>query len=1214
MKPRMKKALKRAAIISTGVLAFVGTFIGGYIVTPNRTKFIDVSVDTPEPTAFGQFVTKITKDIGLDEEENTAAKYLNAQFDNFKVSYKMNKDASFTNNISVEGDIDFRMSALSLSGVEFNVNAVADYNGKQLPLTLGRFQDDMYFGLRNLKLKMTDFTGNKLVDEYWYAFALYANMDLPKLMRDLGEFANEKVGGLIGALINGSSEESTENANEEPSTGGFDFMSLLANGPKEEQVGTDWLFTLGEEGGDFCIKITTDDKFTLKYVDLGTITFGDTTIQGGIRVNLKDYDSFVSPASGNDYVEVFNYTGLSNKLISLLKEDGEHQRFGFEFALDLDGKDKKKNAIDIAKIKGSVNVNFDELLDLSQYEIGANKEANDDENEEELTLKNAIKKLGFNLQVSLIGQNDNKYANFDLGYAEGNGYVRFNEQEDVNHNKKAVMKLKMDTETTNRIIEMVPDMIESTSGEESTDSLETLKGILTDDLAASVEKGDFSFFLDILETLESDQNGVRVGLNLSKFGIGDNARLDINLKNDSNVSSVNTAIASLPTYEERIEAFEQYQALGNVSEFKIEASNISFGDFTANVSANTVPFAEVDLGNKNDYQSVKFIPDVIDQVSDFIDTKKTGFTVNGSMKDSNGLGTDFSGEGQLDNNDEIKRGYGTMHIDEYKYHSNKVWATHDMAIDVANVASNIIKTVDDDGAVLKRENNNLALFVYGKPNEANIKGKLRLQTFTDILNIVKTFANDFGKEQKFTKFLAPIIDLLGFGALGDIIKTQDYVRLTSNELIQEVSVINNGGGLRIVISHIMLGLPSDITIEVNFNGDNETGNQTLKSLDVVNFAMGTDSDAKLLNFHFELTDYDNNYQPVINRANVENEKYMNLDGIKVLLDLGINTTKPNYWHLSANAQVNALGNVVNIELKNINFYIYVDGEKAKVYGKFGSIPVSGLYTQDVTSNLLNKKSMEAEMTFETFNDDDHNGVAGMFNIARTLKTEDSRLTGSFLNWHREYFYDCKTYHYRSTSKNFIDEIATYLLGGVIGIKNSYLESELLGNTTSSSSEKEAGNFVNTFTSTGFNCAREIYEGVDSSVIRLGLNLNELTGIDALREVEATIVSKAIPVGYDKDGNPLKDNDGNVITMDILGKLIASLRVHFIADINVSFTASVTDAELDAAKALTKWNANGQSRLTALSGNINGKAISETQNSSYFNNAKKPYTYSWEQPR
>lgn len=1204
MNSKMKKTLKRGAIVGTGLLAFVGTVVGGYIVTPNRTKYIDVSTEEAEPTPFGMFVERLTNDVGLGEDD-TAEKYLNAQFDNFEVTYKMSSDAEFTNHISLEGDIDFRMSALSLSGVEFSVDAVANYNGKELPLTLGRFQDDMYFGLKNMKLKMTDFTGEKLVDEYWYALAVYANMDFPKLMKGLGEIVSEKVDGLIDTLLNGSTEEEEEsNAKgiEDVQAGGFDFASLLSDGPKEEQIGTDWLFTLGEEDGDFCVKITTDEDFVLKYVDLGTISMGDISISGGIRVNLKDYNDFVSPAAGNDYVEVFNYTGITNKLFSVLKEDGEHQRFGFEFALDLDNVEhvnQTTNVIDIARIEGSVNVNFNELLDLSQYEIETQVEESE---KEELTLQEAINKLGFNLQVDLIGQNNIEYANFDLGFAEGTGYVRFNEQEDANHNNKAVMKLKMDTETTNRIVDMIPDMIESESGEESTDSIETLKSFLTDDLVDCVDKGDFSFIFDILETLESDADGIRVGLNLSQLGIGDNARVDINIKNDSRLGNVKDVVGSLPTYEERIEALSQYDGIGNISEFAVEASNISFGDYVANVSANSAPFSNLELGNKNDYQSVQFIPDVIDQVSDFIQSKKTGFSVTGSMKDSAGLGTEFSGEGQLDNNDEIKRGYGTMHIDEYKYRTNSVWAQHDMAVDVTNVGSNIASHIDEETGLTKKTNNNTALFVYGNPQGANIKGKLRLQTFTDILDIVTAFTDEYGSDPKFTKFLTPIMDMMGFGALGDIINSKDYVKLASNELLEEVSVINNGAGLRIIVSKVMLGLPDDIEIVINFNGNNETGHQTLKSLDVVNFALGTGDDAKLLNFHFELKDYDENYQSVINRANVANEKYMDLDGIKVLLDLGINTTKPNYYHLSANAHVDAL--IINIDLKNIDFYVYVDGEKAKVYGKFGSIPVSGLYTQDVTSNLLDKKSMEAEFTFETFNDENHNGVSGMFNISRTLKTEDSRLTGSFLNWHREYFYACKTYHYRSDSGNFLDNIARYLLGGVIGIKSSYLDSDLLGGSSSSSSETAAGNFVNTFTDTGFSAGREIYEGVEASVIRLGLNLNELTGIDALREVEATIVSKEVTYTH---------NDKQ-FTMEILGKLVASLRVHFIADINVSFTATVKDAELDASSALSKWNAKGQTRLTALSGNINGKAISATQNSSYFNKANNPYTYSWEQPR
>ena len=1204
----MKKAFKRGAIVGTGVLAFVGTFVGGYMVTPNRTKYIDVSVDTPAPTAFGQFVERLTSDVGLGEDD-TAPKYLNAQFDNFEMTYKTSEEATFVNHIELEGNIDFRMSALSLSGVEFNVDAVANYNGKELPLTLGRFQDDMYFGLRDLKLKMTDFTGEKLVDEYWYAFAVYADMDFPKFMKSIGEFAGEKIEGLLDTLINGSSEdEEPSNAKgiEDVQAGGFDFSSLLSSGPKEEHIGNEWLFTLGEEDGDFCVKITTNEEFELKYVDLGTISFGDITIQGGISVNLKDYQDFVSPASGNDFVEVFNFTGITNKLFSVLKEDGEHQRFGFDFALDLDNVEKINNVtnvIDIARIEGSVNVNFDELLDLSQYVVGAEPV---DEQEEELSLQEAINKLGFNLQVDLIGQGSKEYANFDLGFAEGTGYVRFNEQEDVEHNKKAVMKLKMDTETTNRIMDMIPDMIESTSGEESTDSIETLKSFLTDDLIESVDKGDFSFILDILETLQSDESGIHVGLNLSSLGIGENARVTLNLQNDPRIGRVEEVFQGLNTDEERINAFNEFEALGNTSELSVEASNISFGDYVANISAKTAKFSAVDLGNKGEYQSVKFIPDVIDQVSDFIQSKKTGFSVTGSMKDSAGLGTEFRGEGQLDNNDEIKRGYGTMHIDEYKYRANTIWAQHDMAVDVTNVASNIASAYSEETGLVKKTNNNLALFVYGNPNAANIKGKLRLQTFTDILDIVKTFAGDYGNDPKFTKFLEPITELLGFGAIGDIIRSKDYVKLASNELLEEVSVINNGAGLRVVISKVMLGLPDDVTIEIAFNGDNETGNQTLKSLDVVNFAMGTGADAKLLNFHFQLEDYDENYQSVINRANVNNEKYMNLDGIKVLLDLGINTTKPNYWHLKASAHVNAL--IINIDLTDIDFYIYVDGEKAKVYGKFGNIPVDGAYTQDVTpvfGELLGSKKMDAEFTFETYNDDDHNGVSGVFNISRTLSSPESRtIREGWFNYRTEKYWDNKTYHYRSEGGNFLDNIATYLLGGVIGIKSSYLSSSLLGNTSSSSSETAAGDFTNTFTDTGFRCDREIYEGVEASVIRLGLNLNELVGIDALREVEATIVSKEVTYTH---------NDEE-LTMEILGKLVASLRVHFIADINVSFTATVNDAELDADKALTKWNTNGQTRLTALSGNINGKAISATQNSSYYNNANNPYTYNWESPR
>ncbi len=1198
MKPRMKKTLKRAAIITTGVFAFVGTFLGGYMVTPNRTKYIDVSVDTPAPTAFGQFVEKITRDVGLGED-HSANNYLSASFDNLVLKYKMNEDSQFVNTIAVDGGVDFRMSDLSLSGIEFSIDAEADYNGKKLPLTLGRFRKDVYFGLKDMKMKFTDFSTENLIYQYWYAFARYAHLDFPKLMENLGTLLTDKIGGLIDGLMN-PPEDTTKNKGMEDATGGLDVMSLISN-PKEELIDGHWHITLGEDGGDMQIELITNEEFTLERVNLGTISVGNLEVSGAVNIDLKNYDEFTSPAAGNDYVEVFNYTGLTHNIAKLLMEDGQHQKAGFEFSLDLDNNDydsvnKVTNRIDIAKINGSLNVDFDKLLDLSQYTLDENgssrvDEETNNEPEEERTISDIINDVGFNFQLNLLGQQDIEYANLDLSFAEGEGYVRFNEQEDANHNKKAVMKLKVDTPTMNRLVDMIPDMMDQASGEEQgSSSLDTLTSFLTDDLAECVEKGDFSFVLDMLETLENDQDGIHLGLNLSQLGIGENARVDINVKNDARYPNFNDVYNDENLSEDqKEEIFSNVETLDNLSKFEISAENITFGDYVANVNAKTSKFADVELGSRNDYQSVKFIPDIIDQISDFTNTKKTGFVLNGSMKDSAGLGMTFTGKGQLDNNDTVKEGYGNLEIKQYKYRPNTVWATHKIALNVTNLASNVEQFYNDKGELISQSNNNLARFVYGDPTGSkNIKGKMRLQTFSDILDIIKTFANDFGSDPKFTKFLSPILDLLGLGVVGDIIDSKDYVHLASNQLLKEISVINNGKTIRIVISKELLNFPSDITLDVGLKGDYDSDNQGLSSLDIVNFNLGNGDSAKTINMHFELTDYDTSFVDVVDKN--PNTKYMDLDSVKVLVDLGINTSKPNYWHLGADANVNALLGALNIDLKNINFYIFVDGEKAKVYGKFGSIPTSSLYTQDY-GLLKTGHSMSSEMSFESYNDEEHNGVSGEFNIHRTLDETSTTLQ----NWSLKTKHTYQEYHYRSDGKHFLDDIARYLLGGVIGINNSYISKLGGDNASTSTTEREAGDFTNTFTDTGLSYTTRGSGDSLEHVFNVGLNLDELTGISVLHELEAEITSKRYQY--------LNTNQ----KIDVLNKLTATLKV--LLDVKVTFTATVKNVEFAPSAALAAWNTNGQANLERLSGEINGVTIGT--NSQYYNNFDKPYKYTWE---
>ena len=1188
MKPKMKKALKRGAIIGTGILAFVGTFVGGYMVTPNRTKYIDVSVEESAPSAFGQFVDKITRDIGLNDD-NLAKKYLSASFEDLVLTYKMNEDSTFTNTVELEGNVDFRLSALNVSGVEFSINTVADYNGKELPLTMGRFRDDVYFGLKNLKMKFTDFSVENIINQYWYAFARYAHLDLPALFEEVGGLLSDKIGALIDGLINGTGEEDQQlNKGMEEATGGLDVMSLISN-PKEELINNKWHIWLGEEGDDLYLEIITNEEFTLERVELKSVKFGTLSLSGAINVDLNDYEDFVSPAAGNDYIEVFNYTGLTHKLVKLFKEDGQNQKLGFEFSLDLDDVAKPTNPVDIAKINGSLNIDFDELLDLTQYTLDENGSSRErDENAPNVvtadSIQDVVEKVGFNFQLDLLGQNDIEYANLDLSFAEGEGYVRFNEQE-VNNEKKAVMKLKVDAETMNRLVDMIPDMVEDTSNVESTDSISTLTDFLTDDLVECVDKGDFSFILDMLETLENDEDGIRVGLNLSQLGIGENARVSIEVKNDTRYPSL--AYDPDQTPEEREAEVASVNALDNLSGFEIKAENIAFGDYLANLDAKTTDFEEVNLGNKSDYQSVKFIPDIMDQVEEYTQTKKTGFELSGSMKDDGGLGISFTGQGQLDNNDEVKEGYGNLEIKQYKYRSNSVWATHKIALNVTNLASNVDKTYDDDGNVLTQYNNNRAYFVYGDPSGSkNIKGQIKLQTFSDIMDIVTTFVDDFGDDPKFTKFLTPIMELMGFGMLGDIINQKDYVRLASNELLKEISVINNGSAIRIVISKEMLALPSDITLQIGLNGDYDSGNQTLHSLDLLNFSLGSGDDAKKLNLHFELTDYDSNFTDAINK----NASFMDLDSIKVLVDLGINTSKPNYWHLKANANVSALLGIINIDVKDIDFYIYVDGEKAKVYGKFGTIPTSSIYTEDY-SLLKTGHSMSAEMTFESYNDDDHDGVNGEFNIHRTLDETSTTIQ----NWSLKTKHTYQEYHYRCDGTNFLSDIAKYLLGGVLGIKASYIKDMGGDSTSSSSSETEAGDFTNTFTDTGFKYSTRGAGMSFEHIIQVGINLDELTGISMLHELEATISSKRY--------NYLDENT----KIDVLNKLSATLNV--LLDVEVSFDATVNNVEFVPANALSAWNSNGQSALTRLSGKINNTTIGT--DSQYYNNVDKPYKYTWE---
>ena len=1210
MNKRLKKLLKRTGIVTTGIVAFGGAVIGGYIVTPNRSKLIDVTVQEREKTLFERFVEKLTKDVGIAEDENSEEEqYLSAKFagltsgEKFQITYKKDKESTFTNTITIEeGEIDFRMSALAMSAIEFNVDLGVDYNGKYLPVTIGHFGDEMYFGLKDMKIKMTDFKLENLSTKYLLAFAAYANLDSVSLFSDLGTLINEKLGGLFDSLLNGdiggasANEAKTDTTSEEEA--GFDFSSLLSAAPKESNRGDYTVFSLGEteKVGGLMINLVADKDLSLKRVELENLNFGTVSVNGAIDVEVKPYDSFTYPDL-NNYVEVFNYTALTGKLLSILKEG--NQKFGLEFALDLDNVIESVTT-DIAKVNGSINIDFDKLLDLSQYVADKDKP----EKPEDYKMVGELKDVGFNLQLDLIGQNNVEYANLDLAFANGEGYLRFNEQEDENGEKSSVMKLYFDTETMNWILSKVPELIDGLSQDSGTDTMETLSKFLSEELVDSINNFDFSFVLDMIKTLKNDETGFELGIDLSKLNIGENAEVTIRVDNDPDyfedyfdLEALITSLNSKPSLSEEeqaqldaaIASFQEKMSAINNSGLDIDVNGLAFGNFALAANLKTAPFSDPDLGETSLYQSTKFIPDVVEQVTELANVKKTGFKITGSMLDNDNLGIRFNGQGCLDNNDEVKEGFGDMHIDQYKYSGNQVWATHDMYVNVTNLASNVLEydAVDSNGKTVKKKNNqNEALFIYGDPDDANnsVKGKMKLQTFADLVDVVMTFIDEEGNNPKYTKFLAPITKLLGMNTLGSIIDSKDYLYFASNNLLKKIDIIENSEGteIKVVINKNMFGmnLPADIAISINTKFNNE-GKQELHSLVIKDLILSSKENASKLNLTFELEDYNNG---TLNRIH-KGDSFMSLDGIKTLLQLGINTTKVNFYHLTAEALIR-LGStsIIKPDLKGINFYVYVDGVHVKVYGTIDEIPTIIAITVD---DALGTKKMAAEFSFETYDDDSDNKVGGIFNIRRFFKSEDTETewTG-FLKWTTHYFHVQDCYHYRCDSTNFLDNIAQYLITGLIGIKPSIYLDALNQENSGSSEYKEPGKFTNAFTSTGF----KSYQQNGNEVIQLGLNLNELTGINALKEVEATITSQHINYQGSSEG------------MDVIGSLHATMRINFatIFNINITLDAAVAEAVVPQAQALTRWNAKANDGFAALT----TRAISDSN----FNNPDNPAQY------
>ena len=1115
----MNKVKKIISRVGTAILC-LGISAGcAYFLTPNSRRSVTLSQKESSSqdnssSHFMRFVNRLSEDTGLmDNEINEQNNYygFNIKLDDFSVSFRKDENSKL-NNFDIAGDIDLKIK--TIKDITFNVDVNVDYNGKEVPIELGYINKTAYFGLYDLRMKIGSTTFDELFGNAQLGIdsvlkqVFMASKEEGGIGFDIESYIDDFVNNLIDEKIGGM----VANLDLSNLTSSFNFHALEEG---QEGVGLEVTEHVIEGGYKFNLDIqirnatldttinlvlVVNSEYHLTRVELGTIDLGNVVIKGAVDINTIENYTIIAPDkpeyrnynANYNYVEVINYKGWLQKLANFI--DANSQKFGLDFELGLAQKDKHA-LVNIGTIAGSINADFSKLLDFSKYNLSGLQEESIEGN----TFRNSAA-LGLDLHI--FGQSNEEYSNLSVNYVNGQGYLKLNETENEQGIKKSVIKSKIETETMNWLIDEMSGMFENVSGDGSSNSLISgLFSFITDSTFVSgIKDGDYSVVLDVLKTVKNTEKTVEIGLDLSSLGFGNNAEVDLIL--DSEVGA-------------------------NHKVLNLDINNVEMGQFVFNASLNTNDFKSWVLDDEDSYDSLSFLPTVFDQVYNILDTKQTGFSISGSMLDADGVGIKLNGKGQFDYG--AAYGFGDLTIDQYKYKNKGVWYSHKIALDIDN-------TTDD-------KNLNNAHFVYGEKTGKNIKGKVTIQSVLDIIDVAKTFIENNKENEKFTKFLEPITKMMSIGELGNIINQKDYFRLLKNDLVK--SAKRDNSQLNLIIGGELFNFDSDMTVRVNLKNDK------LDSLELIDFML-SNNNTKKLNVKIALEDFEANRESSVDKTDLNS--FMDLSSISLLLKFGIRTTENNYYHLTADIDLDL--SIIDLFKFKLEVYIVVKDSYCKIYGAIDDAKISIL----AQKYGISCTALKSEFTFETYPDGDENRLDGVGGYFHFKVTETKPLSGDHI------------YHYKTTSKNLLESenIIKYLLSDFLYMRD-WIVDKIGGVNLSSEEEKAAGDFTNTFTSTGFKYA------ANEKKWSVGINLNELTGVDALKELEINI--------YGSEEEKLSKLAGK---LNIEAFKLGSLSTM----IGIGFTIKLTDSSSTA----TDWNNTIQTKFN----NINSVSFADN----YLNNPDK----------
>lgn len=967
-----KKVLKWAARGGTFVLVMAATLFGAYSLIPARQKVI--TFDRPgggqgdvETSYFSKFVSNLAEAAEGDAEKPMG---LSAKLEDFEITFP-GKEENIIDDIKIDGELNLLMNGLS--NINLTLEALADYNHKEISLCLGLVNNDFYIAIQDLAIK-SSYTSTMEIFEY--INELFFDPDKEGGLHidfDVEQFISDLVSNLdLSSLLSGSGlslPTTTETVNGNEVT-----MNLLM-----EDMGLDIVIVINK------------DTLTLVSVDLGTIEAGDVTIKGKLVCDTIDH--VVAP-DDEDYpvqrtfVESISYKGWIDRLVRLFNTRTLGLDFTAQIALD-------NGATDLVNLDADVDLDISKIIDLYTltYEGRENKDNDEngglkpamlvnDDREPRTNIDiddisgafNPNGQLEFGVHASARGQGASEYLNFDLSYFEDTGFLTFNQSEDLN----AVMKAKITKNTVSSIIGKLPNIIalatpNNTDAQKVEDASSDLFSFITDsELVKAIKSGDYSGIIDLISDLSSDDGLINLVLSLKSIGLGNNSLVKLVLDSNANNSVLN-----------------------------IDIKNIQIGSVVINASMKSRDFTNSQINkiksDKGNYDSMAFLDDVFDQVTDILDVQTGMLTLDGTILDENGYGYTINNSKA---NFDAKKfvGFGEVHLHQ----------TGEDIVSPNGVDHNILFDINNDSSDESARN---ILVTYNE----NMNLKLSTTTIVDIFGLFTDLLKS--DDPRFTKFGDSILEMLLGSTIANVIKNKDFLEFGKPSYLKSIKQESDGSKINIVINGGVLNLESDISISLNFKtvttkvDDTEVKKVNISGLSITNLKIG----GKTININAGLEKMDETYISLVDKS----RNFMDFTQVKVLLDFGINTTKINYYHLTAALKVNLL----NLDMLNINldFHVYVDGKTTKVYGIIPDIPSLTIF---VSGHTLTQH-VKSELVFEP-GVDEGDDIGGIFHI---LKSQYNKSTGKTE----------QAVYYRCDSGTFLENITTYLISDMLDIRTTYVD-------------------------------------------------------------------------------------------------------------------------------------------------------------------------------